>query len=906
MKIQIQKLEMWIRPPLFLALAWGSCLWPGSAWAGDNPVADQGWVLNCSTNNDLYQVLRANGLPCQRFDTADEAVRAASTGAGVLLLADGSPSHPRELPPSVISLAAEKNLHLYIEFPGGLPGYKFGRPRTLELGRAVVVSKRFGSQLKPLQLLDLHGSPFVTMTAPYATNLSADLVLGRVAGFDRAVFGLPTPAYPLLFEASNGRWLVGTAKLSQFVKSRYAPDDAWASVWRMILHWTNPQWPGADLHWTPTVRPAYARNVALPPDYENEALRRGVKWFRQSRLLISPQRDLVVRENAVAGRMPAPSPGDQPGDGSLGIAEGYVSHIQPDGSQFQSIARRSDCTAESAMALAFGGQLKGSEEDAEIAQNLLDYLYFTSPARKREYADPTHGAYGLIAWGMDTEAWRKATYGDDEARVMLATLAASETLHQSRWNQPLWQCLLADLRTTGRLGFREERIDLEPLGRLGWRHFFNQENTLFSPHYESYLWACFLWGWQQTGFTLFRDRAESAIRLTMRTYPDRWRWTNGMQQERARMLLPLAWLVRVDDTPEHRAWLKRVATDLLAAQDASGAIREQIGALKNGESRPPQANADYGRTEAPLLQENGDTVSDLLYTMNFAALGLHEAAAATGDLDYARAEDRLVQFLCRIQIRSQAHPELDGGWYRAFDFKKWEYWASNSDQGWGAWCIESGWTQGWICAVLALRQMRTSLWTLATNAEAPKDFAAMRREMIPDDALTISSAESEVRHAACGKPVTLLTAFSKNYPGAGTNALTDGRLADDDYLNPRWQGYHGDNLDATVDLGAVTRITRVSIRFLQSARVGIFLPQRVEIDAGNDPARLETRALITNTVPLRLAGPLIKEFTAAHLDCAARYVRVRAENIGRIPAGDPAAGEKAWLFTDELLVNPEK
>ena len=62
----------------------------------------------------------------------------------------------------------------------------------------------------------------------------------------------------------------------------------------------------------------------------------------------------------------------------------------------------------------------------------------------------------------------------------------------------------------------------------------------------------------------------------------------------------------------------------------------------------------------------------------------------------------LAEFLCRIQIRSEKHPELDGGWFRAFDFKRWEYWASNGDAGWGAWSIETGWTQSWITAVLGL------------------------------------------------------------------------------------------------------------------------------------------------------------------------------------------------------------
>lgn len=182
------------------------------------------------------------------------------------------------------------------------------------------------------------------------------------------------------------------------------------------------------------------------------------------------------------------------------------------------------------------------------------------------------------------------------------------------------------------------------------------------------------------------------------------------------MLLPLAWLVRADGSARHRDWLRRVGRDLLARQDACGAIAEEVGAEGHGSYGPPRSNEAYGTAEAPLIQQNGDPLCDLLYTSNFAFIGLYEAAAATGEQFYADAADRLAGFLCRCQVRSAAHPELDGGWFRAFDFRLWDYWASNADEGWGAWCIESGWTQGWISTTFALRCMGASLWDVAGGA----------------------------------------------------------------------------------------------------------------------------------------------------------------------------------------------
>jgi hypothetical protein len=204
-------------------------------------------------------------------------------------------------------------------------------------------------------------------------------------------------------------------------------------------------------------------------------------------------------------------------------------------------------------------------------------------------------------------------------------------------------------------------------------------------------------------------------------YPSRWQPTsNGITMQRARMLLPLAWLVRVNDTAQHRAWLSTVADGLLARQRPCGAIQEEVSAAGWGGTTRVPNNQDYGTFEAPLNQANTDPVSDLLYTSNFALLGLHEAAAATQNVTLRAAEDRLAQFLVRIQAKSDVdqHPEMAGAYMRGFDFDRWEVWASDADVGWGAWSVETGWTQSWISIVLGLRQLNTTLWEASQPAAA--------------------------------------------------------------------------------------------------------------------------------------------------------------------------------------------
>lgn len=246
----------------------------------------------------------------------------------------------------------------------------------------------------------------------------------------------------------------------------------------------------------------------------------------------------------------------------------------------------------------------------------------------------------------------------------------------------------------------------------------------YSPHYQCYIWAVYLWGYSVSGYTPLLERPLNAITAMMNGYPSKWQPTsNGITMQRARMLLPLAWLIRVNDTELHRQWLMAVFNGLKKRQQECGAIQEEISAEGWAGSARTPTNTDYGTFEAPLNQNNSDPVSDLLYTSNFALLGLHEAAAVTNNPDIQKAENNLAEFLVRCQSQSDAHPELSGAFFRAFDWKKWEVWASDADIGWGAWSIETGWTQSWIATIFGLRQLKISLWDIAKRVDAKQDFA---------------------------------------------------------------------------------------------------------------------------------------------------------------------------------------
>lgn len=133
-------------------------------------------------------------------------------------------------------------------------------------------------------------------------------------------------------------------------------------------------------------------------------------------------------------------------------------------------------------------------------------------------------------------------------------------------------------------------------------------------------------------------------------------------------------------------------------------------------------------------------------------------------------------------------------------------------------------------------------------------------------------------------------------------ALTDGLRGSLSHADGRWQGFEGDDLVATIDLGKVKKIKRISAGFLQRSASWVFLPRSVEIAVSSDGQNFEIVKTLTHDVPPLSADPVIKDLGTETGGRNARFIRVHAQNIGVCPEGHPGVGQKAWLFADEIIV----
>lgn len=672
--------------------------------------ADTIWCC-ADEDNDLVTVLKDNGYRIVLSDDVQTTLEKAPEGAAVLLLNRSYPDSVRLLSGQQVSKIGEKGLRVFAEFASTADTL----PQLHEIGfERVVMTDSLAPGLGTMDLLSINRGRYFREDAAEGTVMA----IAKVAGFDTAVYGLDdTPCYPLVYRKRDGLWM-STSQLSEFARLRFMPEAKWKVFWEKVIG----DLTGHETRfssWIYPVHPSYGKDVPLPDTARLASVRKGVEWFYNGHFLVdaSWKKDWIdkYQGDGVMPIGPCLPPDIKDGDGSCGILEGHCSAIYADGRQAYRYWLRCDVQGEAAMTFAVAGNLLEYENYMSVASNLVNYAFDTFRDGPRN--DPESPSYGLLSWAITT---KDTYYGDDNARAILGMIMAADVLESTEWNRKITEAILANYRTTGADGFRGDLLKDADLQKHGWKYYQDRSFVKPHPHFESWMWACYLWLYRQTGYAPLLELAEKGIAATMKAYPSGWSWTNGLQQEKARMILPLAWLYRVSPTEEHKDWLYFMVDELLKNQVECGAIREELGDSSKGLFGKVRSNDAYGKEEAPLIFDNGDPVADMLYTSNFAFFGLNEAACATGDPRIVSATERLSDFLTRIQVRSDSVKDVDGAWFRAFNYRDWDYWASDADSGWGAQCTLTGWIQSWIVTTQTLMEEGTSYWDETSDSSIGK------------------------------------------------------------------------------------------------------------------------------------------------------------------------------------------
>ena len=164
-----------------------------------------------------------------------------------------------------------------------------------------------------------------------------------------------------------------------------------------------------------------------------------------------------------------------------------------------------------------------------------------------------------------------------------------------------------------------------------------------------------------------------------------------------------------------------------------------------------------------------------------------------------------------------------------------------------------------------------------------------------------SAVDAEYHLIDAKLAVKLEHPYSNQYEAGGLKALIDHQRGGENFRTGVWQGYHGVDLVATIDLGARQRINRLAGSFLQEQGSWIFMPKEVEFFVSDDGKKFRSVGKVTNNIPADEEDAVIQEMEVRPR-CDARYVKMAAKNMGTCPDWHVGAGQPAWIFCDEFVI----
>ena len=144
--------------------------------------------------------------------------------------------------------------------------------------------------------------------------------------------------------------------------------------------------------------------------------------------------------------------------------------------------------------------------------------------------------------------------------------------------------------------------------------------------------------------------------------------------------------------------------------------------------------------------------------------------------------------------------------------------------------------------------------------------------------------------------------YNRQYTGGGDEGLIDGIRGSVNFASGEWQGYQGQDLTATIDLQKETEIRKVGGGFLQVARSWIWMPTHIEFEVSQDGTNFTRIADIKTDIAAADMDSKTRDYVQMISPVRARYVRIHAYNLGKIPSWHPGAGDEAFIFVDEVII----
>ncbi|MBT8244956.1 MAG: family 20 glycosylhydrolase [Winogradskyella sp.] len=155
-------------------------------------------------------------------------------------------------------------------------------------------------------------------------------------------------------------------------------------------------------------------------------------------------------------------------------------------------------------------------------------------------------------------------------------------------------------------------------------------------------------------------------------------------------------------------------------------------------------------------------------------------------------------------------------------------------------------------------------------------------------------------HKAVGAKISIDKEPHKAYSGSGAEGLINGISGSvSRYGDKEWLGFWGEDIVVIIDFSTPKEISSISTRFHNGNGQWIYAPEEIGFSF-----KLQEDGRTINDIKLiKDSHDLIVDYAYKIEPTVVTRIEIVIKNYGTIPEGKQGAGNKAWTFIDEIIIN---
>ncbi|MBC7863203.1 MAG: discoidin domain-containing protein, partial [Bacteroidia bacterium] len=155
-----------------------------------------------------------------------------------------------------------------------------------------------------------------------------------------------------------------------------------------------------------------------------------------------------------------------------------------------------------------------------------------------------------------------------------------------------------------------------------------------------------------------------------------------------------------------------------------------------------------------------------------------------------------------------------------------------------------------------------------------------------------------IKNMASGRKVDFNRKPSEKFNKNGSFTLVNGVLESASLRKDNCLGWMNDDANFTVDLGTSQNVKKVTLYCMQEGIDFIILPKSVTVYYSGDDGKFT----MAGKTKFSYSGEDYVKIEVTFDSFNARYVKLRADNPGKVTAGKVSHNKDFWLLLDEVVI----